>query len=192
MPDRIGELPEKAQYMIYYFLTPGIMNDYALKETKGDLLLSYIMTFEEWKKISDSIWYLEDINVGTMDNPIFKQQSKKRNPILYAKWNMRATNYWSEHALDSHLESFRTILSGNISREEELKDAIWQDAMFSQDPKEKMDNRKLYADISGMKRNTANSVFNVYRSGGGKELAKEISDFTGNDKYDIIDIISED
>ena len=150
------------------------------------------MTFEEWKEISNSLWRTEEVNVGTYDNPIYEKVSKKRNPMLFAKWNMRATSYWSEFALDSNVDTFRKILSGNINREEELKDAIWQDAMYAQDDRIRDNNRKLYVDISGMKRNQGSNIVNVYRSGGGEELSKELSDFTGSDKYNIIDVIPEE
>jgi len=189
LPKEIMSLSEKAQYMMYNYLTPEILNDIALRETRGDILLSYIMTFDNWRKISELLF--EQYEVSNGDGTI-GLRAKKRDPILYTKWAMKATAFWNTNNLDKHLDSFEQVLLGGVNKEKKLKDAIWYDAMTAEDKSYRMANRREYTKISGMQNQNSQLVFNVYKRGGGEEKAKVIKDKLGIDRYDISDVIDDE
>lgn len=187
IPHQIAQLEEKSQYFLYYYLTGGIEVQGTGKNTKGNHLLSFIMTFENWKEIIDKLFYEEPkYELGNNGNEFLVGMIyKKRDPILFAKWNMRAMSYWNDKALHKHIKDFEIVLNGSIDKNEELRRQIYEDAMYADDRVDRTNNRKMYIDISGMKNDKTSMTFNVYGNGGGRERTKALSEEIGVTRYDI-------
>lgn len=187
IPHEIAQLEEKAQYFLYYYLTGGIDVEGTGRNTKGNHLLSYIMTFDNWKEIIEKLFLAEPkYELGNNGNEYLVGMTyKKKDPLLYAKWNMRAMSYWNDNSLHKHIKDFDIILNGKIDKNEELRRQIYEDAMYADDRVDRTNNRKMYIDISGMKQEKNNLVVNVYKAGGGEERSKALSKVTGISRYDI-------
>jgi len=192
IPHGVAKLEEKAQYFLYYYLTGGIQVDGTGKNSKGNHLLSYILTFENWKEIVSKLFYEESkYELGNNGQEyLLGIVYKKKDPILYAKWNMRAMSYWNDNALHKHIKDFEMILNGSIDKNEELKRQIYDDAMYAEDRVDRTNNRKMYIDISGMKEDKSKVTFNVYNNGGGKERTKALSEEIGVSRFDISEAVS--
>jgi len=192
IPSDIAVLDERCQYYLYYYLTGVEVMD-TNSSTKSNHLLSFIMTFDNWEEIIEKLFKVEPIIEYGKDGEAIKvgYELKKRDPRLYAKWNMRAMRVWNENTLNKYIKSFEQVLNGNIDKNEELKRKIYDDAMNASDRVDRTNNRKMYIDISGMKNESKTPTFNVFLNGGGDKRATALSHEFGIKKVDYSDVIDE-
>jgi len=134
------------------------------------MLLSYVMALGDWEKVSQMIF--EKYNEVTDEGVV--QKIRVKDPVLYTKWTMRATNYWNAKSLGKHIDAFEQVLLGGVEKEKLLKNAIWDDAMYAEDIKYRMANRREYTKISGMQNQNNQVVFNVYNRGGVEKRRKRL------------------
>lgn len=187
LPDGVMGIEERGQYMLFNYLS-GVWNEHAGRSSRGDMLLSYVMALDEWEKVTKMIFekYDEETANGV------EQKVRVKDPVLYTKWTMRATNYWNAKNLGKHIDAFEQVLLGGVEKEKLLKNAIWDDAMHAEDKKYRMANRREYTKISGMQNQNNQVVFNVYNRGGGREKAKAIKEELGIDKFDLSEVIGDE
>jgi len=178
LPDGVMGIEERGQYMLFNYLS-GVWNEHAGRSSRGDMLLSYVMALDDWEKVSQMIF--EKYNEVTDEGVV--QKIRVKDPVLYTKWTMRATNYWNAKSLGKHIDAFEQVLLGGVEKEKLLKNAIWDDRMA---------NRREYTKISGMQNQNNQVVFNVYNRGGGREKAKAIKDELGIDKFDLSEVIGDE
>jgi hypothetical protein len=189
IPSGLDKLNEQSQYFLYYYLTDDIEVNGAGKKTYRNHILSFIMTFPNWKEIVERLFKVEPI-VDEYGREV-DYKVTKRDPVLYTKWDMRAKSYWNDNQLAKHVKDFEMILRGNISERDELKRAILNDALNGKTLSERTNNRKMFIDIEGMKSENNKITFNVFKDGGGQQRSKALSDNLGISKYDLSDVIDE-
>lgn len=169
----LNHLTDKSLYFLFNFIDNEMYNEYSGKYTKGDILQSYIMTHPDYKVISLYIWESKEINIGTEEKPNYVVKYTINNFPYYRKIKQQAIKYWNDNKLNNYLEDVKKLFDGNINRNDVIRDAIYNDAINNEiSEKERTENRKLYLEISGMKKEKVNNNVLVFSRGGGKDLVK--------------------
>ena len=89
----------------------------------------------------------------------------------------------------SIVDIYKKLKSGGRKKEDELKEAIVDDALYHDDENIKLKNRSLAIKVMGMDKNVQTSAQNVWLTGGGKDFGKALAQFTGKKSYDITDYV---
>lgn len=180
----LSEINEQQTTYIFNYLDNEMTNTYTNRKTKGDFLNSFVMSFSDGHNISKKIWELESkpISFDKDGNAIdWEDTIKIKDFLLFRKWKMRATKYWNENNLNNYVKGMKDLLLGNINRGQMLEDAIFSDAIDENvSERLRIESRKQAINILGLDKTKTTSNFNVFTSGGGKEMANALKDYTGS------------
>lgn len=192
LPVEVARLGIEAQYLLFNYVEGG--DFFGFGDMEKNILFSYIMCFHNAEEIANSVWSVKKSLMYDARGEVIGEHTDLivKDRMLYAKWKMRAVKFWNDNNLESHLQSVRDILVGNVSREKEFEDAIFNDAMNGETPAIRNTNRKMYMEIKGMKNVKKTRDINVYTRGGGKERSESLKDTLGIDKFSISDILEVD
>lgn len=180
----LHEINEQQTMFIFNYLDNEMTNTYTGRKTKSDFLNAFIMSFDNGHEISQSIWSVEEkpIAFDKEGNELdWEDVIKIKDFILFRKWKMRATKYWNDNSLNRYVKGMKDLLLGNINRGQLLEDAIFSDAIDENSSERlKIESRKQAINILGLDKTRTSNSFNVFTSGGGKDMANALKDYTGS------------
>lgn len=188
IPKEVTTLPLKAQYVLAFYCDRAYINKITNKRTYNDILESYIASLDD-----DS--FLEDVFLSVpitdKDGNVIKMTTVVNNEKkhIYMKLQQQAYSFWNDNNLLPIVDIYKKLKSGGRKKEDELKEAIVDDALYHEDENIKLKNRSLAIKVMGMDKNVQTAAQNVWLTGGGKDFGKALAQFTGKKSYDITDYV---
>lgn len=188
IPKEVTTLPLRAQYVLAFYCDRSYINKVTNKKTYNDILESYIASLEDDSFLEDVFLKvpITDDNGNTIKMTTIVNNDKKH---IYMKLQQQAYSFWNDNNLLPIVDIFKKLKSGGRKKEDELKEAIVDDALYHDDENIKLKNRSLAIKVMGMDKNIQTSAQNVWLTGGGKDFGKALAKFTGNKGYDITDYV---
>lgn len=180
----LNEINEQQTTYIFNYLDNEMTNTYTGRKTKGDFLNSFVMSFDNGHEISEHIWSVNKrpISFDKEGNELdWENVVTISDFLLFRKWKMRATKYWNDNNLNNYVKGMKDLLLGNINRGQLLEDAIFSDAIDENvSERLRIESRKQAINILGLDKTKTSTNFNVFTSGGGKDMADALKDYTGS------------
>lgn len=174
----VGRLNDFQQTFLFNYLDNEVVNDTNGMKTKGNIVNSFIMSMPNHEEITNLIWETYEDDEGNV-------KCKISNRTLYQKWKMNAMKYWHNNAMQSFVKDFQTLLEGNLDRTEMLSEAIFQDAINTNNSDSyRIQNRKMSMEILGLKNVRIIPETDFFHTGGGKLIKETIDDISTPD-YDF-------
>ena len=188
IPKEITTLPLKAQYVLAFYCDRAYINKITNKRTYNDILESYIASLDDDSFLEDVFLQVpitdQNGNVIKMTTVV---NNEKKN--IYMKLQQQAYSFWNDNNLLPIVDIFKKLKSGGRKKEDELKEAIVDDALYHEDENIKLKNRSLAIKVMGMDKNVQTSAQNVWLTGGGKDFGKALANFTGKKGFDITEYV---
>jgi hypothetical protein len=191
IPKEILELPIQAQTVLSFYNDKDYINKETGRKTFNDIVESYIASIEDTTWIEDifekfDIYDKNDHVAGY--KTIVKPEKKQQYTLLKTK----AISYWNEQNLNMMVEIFKSLMLGGRKREDMLKDAIVDDALFHPDDNFRLKNRSLAVKVMGMDKNVQMLGMDVWQKGGGREFGSHMAKALGIKSADLSQYIEED
>lgn len=191
IPKEIMELPIQAQTVLSFYNDKDFVNKETGNKTFNNIVESYIASLE------DAVW-VEDIfekfpvydkdgnesGYRTMVSP----DKKKEYTLLKSK----AISYWNEFQLNQVVDIYKQLMLGGRKKEDMLKDAIVDDALFHPDDNYRLKSRAQAIKVMGMDKNVVMQGLDVWLKGGGKEFGKHMAQSLGIAGADFTKYVEED
>ena len=194
-PKKYMELSSLEQRMILLFIDKDYIEPNSKKKTENNAFISFLASYHN-QLVVKKIFKTELKHAG-FDKEGMKLYEEiiipdPENLPTYIKLKAHAASIWKANNLKEISKSMREVLTNSGFRDKELlEQKIFSDAMGSERDSFTMQNRRLAADIAGMKKPSGLQQINVFLKGGGKEANKEIVSTTANPVYDLIPEVDE-
>lgn len=184
----LNKLNEFQQAFIFNYIDDEIFNTDNHKKTKGDLVNAFIMSFDNHEEITKTIWNKVEVPKYDFDGNLIDTEIKVSliSRTMYQRWKLRATKYWAEHRLQDYVIDYKKMLEGNLDRVEQIKEAIYNDALNENASESfRIANRKMALDAYGMKNIRVIQEVDFFNNGG--KIMKSSIDEMSEPVYNIID-----
>lgn len=191
IPKEIMELPIQAQTVLSFYNDREYINPETGRKTFNNIVECYIASLDDTKWVED---IFDKIDVYDKDGnktgytTVVKSEQKQKYTMLKTK----AISFWNEHNLNQMVDIFKSLMLGGRKREDMLKDAIVDDALFHQNENIRLKNRSLAIKVMGMDKNVAMQGMDVWLKGGGKEFGTHMAKAFGIASADLSQYIEED
>lgn len=190
LPKPFMELGELEQRMVLLYVDNETIEPNSGKKTENNMFISFLAAYPN-KKVVKKIFKKEDQIVDyTKDGepiyePVIVPDSEYTD--LRLKLKKHATIVWHKSNLKEIAKSMRELVTNDGFKDDEiLEQAIMSDALSDKRDSFTMQNRRLAADIKGIKKPVGLQGINVFLVGGGKESSENIVNVTGNEALDLI------
>lgn len=184
IPKEIMELPIQAQTVLSFYNDKDFINKETGNKTFNNIVESYIASLDDTSLIEDIFekYFVYDANgKETGYKTIVKPDMKKEYTLLKSK----AISYWNEHQLNQVVDIYKQLMLGGRKREDMLKDAIVDDALFHPDENYRLKSRSQAIKVMGMDKNVRMIGMDVWAKGGGKEFGSHMAKQLGVSGVDL-------
>jgi len=184
IPKEIIELPIQAQTVLSFYNDKDYINKETGNKTYNNIVESYIASIEESSWVEDIFQkfpvYDKDGN-ETGYRTMVAPEKKKEYTILKSK----AISYWNKNELNQVVDIYKQLMLGGRKREDMLKDAIVDDALFHPDENYRLKSRGQAIKVMGMDKNVVMQGMDVWLKGGGKEFGSHMAKAFGIASADL-------
>ena len=182
VPNSFYELTVPEQGMMMFFLSRDFVHPITRKRTHMNVTQSYIASHLNEDEIF-SIWEKNEMP----DDCVYVGKVKN-----YKKLHELETKALGVFSMNSKMgEVWRSLsaMTFGVNPEDLLKTAILQDALHSDDYRDKNANRKMALEMLGIgkEKESEGARVNVFTEGGGKELAEVLQKFSNQSTVVTID-----
>lgn len=180
VPGSFFDLSIQEQSMLMFYLSSDFVNPITDKKTHMNIVQSYVTAYLTEDEIKQ-IWKLQEITDG--DGNVYATKLRVKNTKKYAEMQANALAKFNQNAKIQEVWQDLVRLSFGADPGDMIRNAILQDALFSEDKTDKNANRRMAVDILGLGKENQGNTLNVFLDGGGKELAQAL----GKDDYVVVE-----
>ena len=188
VPNSFYELTVPEQGMMMFFLSRDFVHPLTRKRTHMNVTQSYIASHLNEDEIF-SIWEKIEMT-GEEGEPIGEAYTGKvKNYKKLHELEAKALSVFSMNSKMGEVWRSLSAMTFGVNPEDLLKTAILQDALHSNDYRDKNANRKMALEMLGIGKDKESEAarINVFTEGGGKELAEVLQKFSNQSTVVTID-----
>lgn len=191
IPREIMELPIQAQTVLSFYNDKDYINAETGNKTYNNIVESYIASLDDTNWVEDifekfPFYDKEGKEIGY--RTIVKPEKKTQYTLLKSK----AISFWNEHNLNQVIDIYKQLMLGGRKREDMLKDAIVDDALFHPDDNYRLKSRAQAIKVMGMDKNVIMQGMDVWLKGGGKEFGAHMAKTLGIAGADLSKYVEDD
>lgn len=212
VPQNMAHLSEKEFIMCMLMYSNDVYCEYTNKKTQGDIVSSFIMTFENGDdKFSKHIQYLvknsfsikrsvvkasEKTVSGSKDNSEetnieYKESYAISNMANYIRLKSHALSFWNKNNLKQYKKLVTDLLNGGISEIERFEDKVFDEAMNNEDASIRARYASIYSKNKGLDKSKGTNIVNMFHYGGA-ETIEQLANVSGNSRLSIKDVLEAD
>ena len=190
LPEPFMALPILQQQIILLYIDDEFVEPYSNKKTKNNQFISFLAA---WPKDSVKSKLFKKISVhdgwSNKGDELFVTKIVP-NPEMYPtylKLKAQSSALWKQYNLKDVSKAMRElVVNGGFKDEELLTQKIVDDALSDERDNHTMANRRLAADIKGMKKPSNVLHINVYKEAGGEQATREVIEATGQKAFGLL------
>lgn len=190
LPKPFRELNELEQKMVLFYIDKDFIEPYSGKKTENNKFASFYASYDNQSVIKKIFKNEEKVTGYDKYGNELKEIYRVPDPEyrdLRMKLRTHASIIWNKSNLKEITKSMKEIIANDGYKDDEiLENVIMADAISDKRDSFTMQNRRLAADIKGIKKPVGLQGINVFMVGGGKESNENIVDVTHNQVYDLI------
>lgn len=168
VPPSFFDLSIQEQSMLMFYLSSDFVHPITGKPTHMNILQSYISAYMEKSEVLQ-IW--EIVELTNKDGETYDTKLKIKNPKRYADVQAKALTKFNQNPKITETWQDMVKLTFGSDPGDMIRNAILQDALYSEQQADKNANRRMAIDILGLGKEHQGNILNVFLDGGGKELA---------------------
>ena len=191
IPREIMELPIQAQTVLSFYNDKDYLNPETGNKVYNNIVESYIASLDDTSWVAD---IFEKFDVTDKEGNVvgYRTMVKAEMKTQYTILKSKAITYWNEHNLNQVVDIYKQLMLGGRKREDMLKDAIIEDALFHPDDNYRLKSRGQAIKVMGMDKNVVMQGLDVWLKGGGKEFGAHMAKNLGMPNADFSKYVEED
>ena len=191
IPREIMELPIQAQTVLSFYNDKDFMNEETGNKVYNNIVESYIASLDDTSWVAD---IFEKFTISDRDgNAVgYRTMVKPEKKTQYTMLKSKAISFWNEHNLNQVIDIYKQLMLGGRKREDMLKDAIVDDALFHPDDNYRLKSRAQAIKVMGMDKNVVMQGLDVWLKGGGKEFGTHMAKTMGIVGADLSKYVEDD